>query len=325
MPVSRITAALTALILLAACASRPGADESAYVFSSFRGDGETGLHLAWSRDGLTWTALRDDAAFMAPELGGKLMRDPCIIRGPDGLFHMVWTTGWWENNIGIAHSSDLVTWTGQAMLPVMAHVPDVMNSWAPEIFYDHAAGEYVIFWASAIPDTFPDTADRGDIRSTVGKALNHRIYAVTTKDFQTYSDTALFYDGGFVSIDASLLEDDGRYVMFIKDETKRPEPEKNIRMAFAAHAQGPYGPASAPISPDGVWVEGPTAVKIGGQVHVYFDAYMEHRMRAMRSADLETWEDITDLVSFPAGTRHGSVLEVTQRELAALLASPSPR
>ena len=161
--------------------------------------------------------------------------------------------------------------------------------------------------------------ERGDIRSTTGKSLNHRIYFVTTRDFETYSDTRLFYDGGFVSIDASLLKHGDQYVMFVKDETKRPEPAKNIRIARADSAQGPYGPASAPFSPDGVWVEGPTAITIDGVPHVYFDAYMEHRMRAMRSGDLEHWEDITDQLTFPEGMRHGSVLEVKQSVLDTLL------
>ncbi|MEJ0058379.1 MAG: hypothetical protein WDM79_01750 [Terricaulis sp.] len=142
------------------------------------------------------------------------------------MYHMVWTTGWWENNIAIAHSADLVHWSEQTMLPVMAHVPNVLNSWAPEIFYDEETGEYLIFWSSAVPGTFPETEDRGDIRSTLGIGINHRIYFTKTRDFVTYTPTALFYDGGFVSIDASILRDGERYIMFIKDETKRPEPEK---------------------------------------------------------------------------------------------------
>ncbi|MCI4643659.1 MAG: glycoside hydrolase family 43 protein [Hyphomonadaceae bacterium] len=308
---------------VSACASAPtqAPSEEAWLFSSFRGDGETGLHLAWSTDGLTWTALREDASFMKPEIGGELMRDPCIILGPDGRYHMVWTTGWWENNIGLAHSDDLITWSEQTLLPVMAHEPEVMNSWAPEIFWDEEAGEYVIFWSSAIPDRFPETADRGDIRSTTGKSINHRIYAVTTSDFETYSDTHLFYDGGFVSIDASLLKHGEQYLLFLKDETKRPTPEKNVRLARGASAQGPWGAVSEPFSPEGVWVEGPTAAWIDGAVHVYFDAYMEHRMRGMRSTDLETWEDISDQLSFPDGIRHGTVLPITRERLEALLAA----
>jgi beta-xylosidase len=324
MDFRRAFTSLTMAFLVSACipgSNSPPANDTAYIFSSFRGDGETGLHLAYSHDGLTWTALRNDASYLTPEIGGQLMRDPCIILGPDGRYHMVWTTGWWENNIGIAHSSDLISWTDQTQLDVMAHEPGVMNSWAPEIFYDEESSEYVIFWSSSIPDTFPETDDRGDIRSTTGKSLNHRIYSVTTRDFETFSDTQLFYDGGFVSIDASLLKHDDHYIMFLKDETKRPEPEKNIRIAVADNAQGPFGPASAPFSPESVWVEGPTAVTINGVHYVYFDAYMEHRMRAMRSPDLEHWEDISDQLSFPEGIRHGSVLPVSRNVLDRLIAA----
>ncbi|MFT4018666.1 MAG: glycosyl hydrolase, partial [Agriterribacter sp.] len=65
------------------------------MFSYFKGNGEDGLHLAYSRDGYSFTALNNDQSFLKPELSkDKLMRDPCIIRGADGLFHMVWTVSW---------------------------------------------------------------------------------------------------------------------------------------------------------------------------------------------------------------------------------------
>lgn len=315
------------LAAMAGCASAqsetagaPGEGDPVYLFSSFRNDGETGLHLAWSEDGLTWHAINDGESVLAPRVGDDLMRDPCIIQGPDGRYHMVWTTGWWTDNIGVAHSDDLVTWSEQAELPVMRDT-GTLNSWAPEIFYDEGAGEYVIFWSSAVPGRFPETEDRGDIRSTLGIGINHRVYAVTTEDFETYTPTELFYDGGFVSIDASLIQDGERTVMFVKDETKRPEPEKNVRIAIAADPQGPYGPASPPFSPEGVWVEGPTAVKIDGAFHVYYDAYMEHRMMGARSDDLVHWEDISSELSFPEGTRHGTVLTIDRATLDGVLAA----
>ncbi len=302
-------------------AAPPASEEEVYLFSSFRNDGETGLHLAWSEDGLTWNAINDGDSVLMPTVGSKLMRDPCIIQGPDGRYHMVWTTGWWEDNIGIAHSDDLVNWSEQKMLPVMRDAEGVLNSWAPEIFYDEDAGEYIIFWSSAVPGRFPETEDRGDIRSTLGVGINHRVYYTTTKDFESYAPTALFYDGGFVSIDANIVRDGERYVMFLKDETKRPEPEKNIRIAIAADPQGPWGPASPPFSPEGVWVEGPTGVMIDGEFHVYYDAYMEHRMMGARSDDLVHWEDITEQLSFPEGTRHGTVLPITRERLEGLLSA----
>lgn len=232
-----------------------------YLFSYFTGNGEDALHLAWSADGLTWTALRDGASFLEPKVGSGLMRDPSIVLGPDGRFHMVWTTGWWDGGIGLAHSSDLIEWSEQEWLPVMRHEPTALNAWAPEIFYDETAGEYLVFWASTVPGRFPATEDSGDLRQD-GRKLNHRIYFVATKDFVTWCRTKVLYDAGFNVIDATILEAGDEYVMVVKDETRRPVAKKNLRVARAAHARGPYGPASDPISAD--WVEGPTILKVGG-------------------------------------------------------------
>lgn len=40
-----------------------------YLFSSFRGNGEDGLHLAYSHDGLKWVALNGDNSFLKPRIG----------------------------------------------------------------------------------------------------------------------------------------------------------------------------------------------------------------------------------------------------------------
>jgi hypothetical protein len=274
-----------------------------YLFSYFTGNGEDGLHFAASADGLTWTALKDGASFLPPGVGSKLMRDPCIVQGPDGTFHMVWTTGWWDQGIGLAHSRDLISWSEQQWLPVMKHEPTALNAWAPEIFYDEAAQEYLIFWASTIPARFPQTEESGDTRDDQ-KKLNHRIYFVTTKDFVTYSPTSLFYDGGFNVIDATIAGAGAEFVMIVKDETKRPVAKKHLRVARASRARGPYGPASPAISAD--WVEGPALLKVGEGWLLYYDEYTRQRYGAMRSTDLREWAVISDQVRFPAGMRHGT-------------------
>ena len=65
-----------------------------YLFAYFTNNGEDGLHLMHSRDGLQWSALNGGKSYLTPTVGSqKLMRDPCILQGPDGVFHMVWTTG----------------------------------------------------------------------------------------------------------------------------------------------------------------------------------------------------------------------------------------
>src|SRR5436190_23470979 len=96
---------LLAAILAAAASSQPA--PSFHVFSYFTDNGEDGLHLLSSSDGLRWTQLNGGRSFLYPAVGSRLMRDPSITRGPDGIFHLVWTTGWWDKGIGIAHSTNL--------------------------------------------------------------------------------------------------------------------------------------------------------------------------------------------------------------------------
>lgn len=310
---SIIFLATLAMVFLPGCQSmgKPN-DTGAYVFSSFRGNGEDGLHLAYSHDGLTWKALKNDTTFLEPEVGQGLMRDPCIIQGPEGTFHMVWTTGWWDQGLGVAHSDDLVNWSEQQFVPVMAHEPTARNTWAPEIIRDDQNDQYVIYWASTIPGQFPETADSGD------DGLNHRIYYTTTKDFQTYSDTKLFYEPGFNVIDSTIIPDGDGYVMILKDETRHPA-EKNLRVARSDSLYGPWTEPSEPFTPEGVWVEGPTLLDLGEEVIVYYDEYTNKRYGAMRTRDFDTWKDISDAISFPEGTRHGTVVRVSGETLEVLM------
>lgn len=279
-------------------------ETNCYVFTYFISNGEHGLHLAYSHDGLTWAPLNEGKPFIAPMVGkDKLMRDPCIIKGVDGMYHMVWTTSWTENGIGVAHSKDLIEWSEQTFVPVMAHEPDAKNCWAPEVFYNDIDKEYLIFWATTIPGRFLKTDEQGDSN------YNHRMYSVTTKDFKSYSDTKLFYDPGFNVIDSTIFKkDDNQYVMILKNETRRP-PEKNLRVATATNPAGSWSSASKPITGE-YWAEGPTTLKIGEYWYVYFDKYVDHKYGAVRSKELQEWEDVSDSVHFPEGFRHGTVLQV---------------
>src|SRR6187397_58833 len=148
-----LLAALVLLTQMPGPAAQPG---RAYLFSYFINNGEDGLHLLSSGDGVQWTQLNGGRSFLYPHVGSRLMRDPSIARGPDGTFHLVWTTGWWDQGIGIAHSKDLMEWSPQEFLPVMADSPGAQNCWAPEIFYDADNARYLIFWATTRVRT-PDT------------------------------------------------------------------------------------------------------------------------------------------------------------------------
>ena len=281
-----------------------------YLFSYFQKNGQDGLHLAYSEDGLHWKALNNNQSVLTPQVGqDRLMRDPCIIRGGDGQFHMVWTVSWKERGIGYASSPDLIHWAEQQYLPVMEHEPTAMNCWAPELYYDEASQRYLIYWATTIPGRFPATEASAD------KGRNHwaafrRLYYTTTTDFVTFSDTELLYDDGFNVIDGTIQKVDSTYVMFLKDETKHPVAEKNIRIATASSLLGPYSAASAPITNPDNWVEGPTVTHTDQGWVVYFDQYTQQKMGAVQSTDLVHWTDISDQLTFPEGTRHGTVLKV---------------
>lgn len=274
-----------------------------YLFSYFMGNGEDGLHLAYSFDGLKWEPLKNNKSFLTPTAGkDKLMRDPCIIQGPDGVFRMVWTVSWNEKGIGYAFSNDLINWSEQYYLPVMEHEPSARNCWAPEVFYDDKSKQYIIFWSTSIPGRFPETEISGDDK------YNHRMYFVTTADFRDFTETELFYNHGFNVIDGTMTSDDEKFILFLKDETRTP-PQKNIRISTSSKLTSGFSKPSEPITGN-YWAEGPTSLKKDGYQIVYFDKYMNHAMGAVRSKDLKNWEDISDQVSFPEGTRHGTVFTV---------------
>jgi len=289
-------------------------DKRFYVFSYFKNNGKDGLHLAGSTDGLNWKAFNNDSSFLVPKVANdKLMRDPCIIKGLDGKFYMVWTVSWTDKGIGFASSDDLIHWSEQKFIPVMSHEPGAKNTWAPEISLDPFSQTYMIYWATTIPDKFTETA------STLENGYNHRIYYVTTKDFKTFSETKLLYEPGFNVIDATILLSENKYIMFLKDETREPV-QKNIKIAYSDNLTGPYTKASEPITGN-YWAEGPTALNRNGSWTVFFDKYRDHKYGAIFSTDLVNWTDVSDKISLPKGIRHGTILEVSEGEYNKLAVS----
>jgi hypothetical protein len=288
-----------------------GRQEEVFLFSYFKGHGD-GLYVAWSEDGLIWNALNDDKPFITGEIGPeKLMRDPFLLPGPDGWFHLVWTAGWHGKGIGYACSRHLLSWSPQQFLGVMEHEPLARNCWAPEIFYDTRREEYIIYWATTIPGKFPETDEMGD------DGFNHRMYYTTTRDFKSFGETRLFFDGGFNVIDATLVKDVDRYVLFMKDETLNP-CQKNIRVAISREIFSGFHGVSPPITGD-FWAEGPTAIRIADMWVVYFDKYKLNQIGAVRSCDLRVWEDISLKVAFPRGAQHGSVVRIAFERIKHLL------
>lgn len=307
--------ALALLIPLASQADEP-APGKAYLFTFFREpNGQDGLHLAWSRDARKWTELGPaEHAWIVPNPQHRCMRDPCLRQGPDGTFHLVWTTGWSGKGFGYASSRDLVHWTPQRFIPVNEKIEGAENTWAPELFYDARNERWLIFWATTVAGRFPETAGQSD--------HNHRQYYVTTQDFQTFSETKLFFDPGHNVIDATLFETGGKYYLVYKDE--RPG-KKQLHLVSSDSAEGPWSEPSPALPKPGKMVEGPTVLPVGDAFHVYFDVYSDGKYGAVRSRDLVQWEDITPQLATPKEFRHGTAIEVSEAILQGLLAAVKPQ
>ncbi len=274
-----------------------------YLFSYFTGNGEDGLHLAMSTDGYIWTPLNRGKPFLHSEIGkDKIMRDPSICQGPDGMFHMVWSASWTGKEFGYACSKDLTHWSAQKAIPAMTHEPSARNTWAPEVFFDNNSELFYIFWASTVPEKFSET------KSSSEDDYNHRMYYTTTKDFESFTPSRLYFDPGHSVIDAFLAKEGDEYLLFYKDETLTPEAKKNIVLAIG---NSPTGPFTLPkiISHEN-WVEGPAAIKIGDTWFLYYDCYIKGRYSGVKSDDLKTWTDISNQLDFPINARHGTVFRV---------------
>jgi len=287
--------------------------EKTYVQGKEFFSGGAGMYLAWSGDGLKWSEIGKGRLFFKPKKSNTF-RDPTLIRGNDGIFRLVWTTGWRDKTIGYAESKDLIHWENQKLVPVMGQEPGARNTWAPEIIYDDNARDYMIFWSSTIDGRFPETVRPEE------DGYNHRFYYTTTSDFEKFSPAKLLYDPGFNCIDATILKDGNEYLMFFKNETASP-PAKFLVWAKSANATGPYNGVSPQISPKGVWAEGPSAIKINGKFYVYYDMFRENRFGLIVSGDMKSWSDYTGELTMPEGAKHGSFIRITRAELDNLLAS----
>lgn len=277
-----------------------------YVFSTFREPADKGLFLAYSEDGYHWTDL--GGPYLSPEIGKqKVMRDPSVVKGPDGIFHMVWTSSWkGDLGFGYASSQDLINWSEQQFIEVMSDTSTV-NVWAPELYYDEEKEEYLIIWASTIPYQFE--------KGQEDELNNHRMYCTTTKDFKTFTKTRLFMDPGFSVIDAVIVKRNPQdYVLVLKDNTR---PMRNLKVAFGNGPLGPWEKVSEPFTES--FTEGPSVLRLGDDYLIYFDAYRKKTYGAVRTSDFVHFEDISGEIFLPEGHKHGTIFKADQQVVDRLI------
>ena len=287
------------LVTLVMMFSTSASAKDIYVSTSFHEPANEGLRFIYSYDGIKWNSI--EGTFLAPKVGNqKVMRDPSIVKGPDGTFHLVWTSSWrGDKGFGYASSKDLIHWTEERFITVMDD-PTTVNVWAPELFYDDVKRQYMIIWASCIPGKFPDGLEDHN--------NNHRLYYTTTKDFKTFSKAKLLIEPGFSSIDATMVKrGNNDYVMVLKDNTRK---QRNIKVAFAKSPYGPWSEASESFTD--MFCEGPSTAYVDGWYYIYYDSYRQKIYGAHRTKDFKTFEDRTGSVKFPVGHKHGTVFMASE-------------
>jgi hypothetical protein len=312
-----------------------------YLFSYYMGaDTAAGENISTAlsnaNDPLSYQQVKNPQPVLTSTLGTKGLRDPFIIRSPEGdKFYQLATdlnsdgngdadasqrTG--SKSIMVWESTDLVNWTDQRLVKV---APDTAgNTWAPEAYYDPSLGAYVVFWASTLYDA-ADTAHTGN-------ADNRLMYA-TTRDFYTFSEPKVWKDLGYPATDPTMIEHNGTYYRFTKDErttgsdspcTKLIIEEKstsirNTDYDFVGDCIG-YNNISAG--------QGPLVFKSNTEDRWYL--FIEDRggqgYTPFTTTDLDSgkWTKAAASSTLPRNARHGTVLPITQTEYDRLLTANQP-
>jgi hypothetical protein len=282
---------------------------------------EERLHFAISTDGRSWTPLNRNRP-----VWGQWLRDPFLGRGADGVWHLLATGGRaatkpGETNLGpaclYATSRDLLKWDDVRSLRLMQGVRDeagrlARNIWAPEWFLDRVTGEYVVFWSSSFEDA-------GWKQS--------RLWFARTRDWQAFTGAKVLFQPPYSVIDGTLLEHEGTYYLFHKEEEFSPKTgeRRAIRLATSNRLEGPYRIHEGPLNQGQivpVITEGPAVMpdpRKPGWLLLY-DFCMSNSYGISSSPDLLRWS-IEEPVSIPPDARHGSVSRLTPAEAAVLNSS----
>lgn len=309
-----------------------------YMFSYFTGEGTANgeqLYAALSKgdDPLHWRELNDGEPVLTSTLGEQGLRDPFIIRSPEGdKFYQIATdlriygNGDWDaaqrtgsKSVMVWESTDLVHWTNQRLVKVS---PDSAgNTWAPEAYYDSTLGEYVVFWASKLYD---NAAHSGD-------TYNRMMYA-TTRDFYTFSEPKVWIDRGYSVIDSTVIQHDGTYFRLSKDERNNTSSTPNSKFIFEEKSDSLRNLSWDAVA-EGIGkgamnaAEGPLVFKSNTEEkwYAFLDEFGGRGYLPFETTDLAsgTWTPSTGY-DLPDRPRHGTVLPVTQAEYDRLLRAYQP-
>lgn len=310
-----------------------------YLFAYFTGedtaDGEQ-IRYALSRgdDALHWRELNGGRPVLTSTVGEKGLRDPFVIRSPEGdRFYMIATdlrmyresSGSWDEvqrhgsrSIMVWESADLVHWTDRRLVEVSPG--NAGNTWAPEAHWDATLGAYVVFWASKLyADDDPDRT---------APTYNRMMYA-TTRDFRTFDEPRIWSDPGHSVIDSTVVEHDGTYYRFTKDERDPASAGPGAKFITveksASLTAGSYDFVADRVGGGALERgEGPTVFRSNTEDkwYLFIDEYGGRGYVPFETTDLDSGEwTVSEDYQLPASPRHGTVIPVTREEYDRLLAA----
>ncbi|KFG08979.1 MULTISPECIES: glycoside hydrolase family 43 protein [Streptomyces] len=332
---TRLAAILVAVGLLFTSQSLTTAQQAAaadpgYLMVHFTGEGAANqqMYLSHSADGVHWNDLNGGAVVLRSTIGTKGVRDPALVRSPDGSKYWIIATDLciscgqdWNaainngsRNLVVWESSDLVSWSDPWLLNVAGAIPDGRNAWAPEAIWNPATNDYVLYWATNVP---------------LNGKTKHRIYYARTSDFRTVGTPQTYIErpGAQEIIDTQIIEmpsgvGNYRYVRASGDGQITLEGSNSILGTWTD-----LGNLSG-IGLTGAMVEGPMWMKFNGQNKwgLYLDQYAAGRgyMPVLTTDPSNPASYQTQAAGSYAmgGTkkRHGWILNLTAAEESRVLA-----
>lgn len=307
-------------------------------------DADHGLHMAVSEDGYLWEALNGDQ----PVISGDTIalqhgiRDPHILRGPDGCFYMAMTdlhvfgqrdgkrtTEWerdgkkydWGNNRGLVlmKSRDLIHWTHtEVNLTLLPPQPDMDWSemgcaWAPETVYDEEARRLMVHF----------TTRQGNGRNKIYWAYANDDFNALTSQPQLLLQAP---DEKYNIIDSDIIRVKDTYHLFYVSH----EHGATIKHATSQRLTGPYRMDDTYYDGERMGHEAPSCWRRqdSDTYVVMWDCYRKrpHNFGFVETRDFFTY---TPLGYFDdpgskmtrrgfSEQKHGSVTHITRKELKRL-------
>ena len=296
--------------------------EEGYLFVHFIDENENSeqVYFSLSKDGLHFQDLNNGEPVLMSHIGEKGVRDPFIIRSIDGEKYFIIATDLriaskkgWESAVSegskslvVWESKDLVTWSKERMVEV--GIEGAGCVWAPEAIYDKETKQYFVFWAS-------------NVKEEGEEQPKQRIYCSYTSDFKHFTKAEKYIERDNHVIDTTIIEKDGVYYRFSKDETT-----KNIRIDKANKLIGePFEDIRMPQVESLFGVEGPEIFKFNDRDEwcLIVDQFATGKgYLPMVTNNLNGDFRVLDASEYDMGLskkRHGSILSLNEEEYERLI------